>query len=262
MTIAQDPRVRGPLLNQIIAVRASVKNDVETQLTKNYHLLQRTALLAGHSRTYTPKDDDGFRYPPESAQVQVKVEKVIRDIGDELTELFNVNAQLDWTNQHARADVVLLGGDEPVTLLTDVPVTYLMFLEKQLTNIETFIRRLPVLDPSEEWTLDPATDVYKSQPVGTVKTAKVRRNHVLAAATDRHPAQVESYTEDIPIGTWSTVKFSGALPATRVNRMLSRVTELQKAVKFAREQANMEDVVLTTNPGRRVFDYLFAADSE
>lgn len=248
---------RAPLLNQVIAVRASIKNDTEQKLTKHYHLLQRSPLLVGHARTYTPQADDGFRYPNESANVQVKVEKVLREVADDLTELFDVNAALDWTNQHARADVVLLGGEGPVTLLTDVPVTYLMFLEKQLTNIETFIRKLPVLDSTENWTFDPATDVYKSQPVGTVKTAKVRRNHVLAAATDRHPAQVESYTEDVPIGIWSTVKFSGALPAHRVNIMLARVTELQKAVKFAREQANMEDVV-QTNPGRRILDYLFA----
>lgn len=260
MTVADERRA--PLLNQIIAVRASIKNDTEQKLTKLYHLLQRTALLAGQSRTYTPRDDDGFRYPNESVNVQVKAEQVLRDVAESMTELFNVNASLDWTNQHARADVVLVGGNEPVVLLTDVPVTYLMFLEKQLTNIETLIRRLPVLDSTEDWTFDPATDVHKSQPVGTVKTTKVRRNHVLAAATDRHPAQVESYTEDVPIGTWSTVKFSGALPASRVNKMLARVTELQKAVKFAREQANMEDVVLTTNPGRRVFDYLFAPDTE
>ncbi len=260
MTVAGERRA--PLLNQIIAVRTGVKNDVEQKLTKHYHLLQRAALLAGHSRSYTPKDDEGFRYPAESANVQVKVELVLREVAAELTKLFDVTAQLDWTNQHARADVVLLNGDEPFTLLADVPISYLLFLEKQLTNIETLIRRLPTLDSTENWTFDSATDVHKSEPVGTVKTAKVRRNHVLAAATERHPAQVESYTEDVPIGTWSTVKFSGALPARRINKMLARVTELQRAVKFAREQANLEDVVLLPSVGRRVFDYVFAPDAD
>lgn len=246
-------------LNQIIAVRASVKNDIDTKLTKNYHLLQKGTLLAGHSRTYTPKDDDGFRYPPESANVQVKVEQVLREVGDEMTKLFDVTAAMDWSNQNARADVVLITADQVVTLLKDVPVTYLMFLEKQLVNLETLIRRLPQLDPSENWTYDANTDTNKTEPVGTVKSAKVRRNHVLAPATDRHPAQVESYTEDIPVGTWSTVKYSGALPAARVNKMLARVTALAQAVKYAREQANMSEVV-DPKPGRRIFDYLFAAD--
>ena len=250
---------RTTLLNQVIAVRAGVKGDSDKKLTRHYHLLQRAELLTGMSRTYQPKDDDGFRYPPETTNVQVKAEVVLREIADDLTQLFDVTAAVDWTNQHARADVVLLNGPEPVVLLRDVPVTYLMFLEKALVNLETVIRKLPVLPSTENWTFDPASDVYKTDPIGTVKNSKVRRNHVLAPATDRHPAQVESYTEDIPIGTWSTVKFSGALPAARVNKMLGRVTALAQAVRYAREQANMEDIV-DPKPGRRIFDYLFAPD--
>lgn len=247
------------LLNQIIAVRTGVKGDSEKKLTKHYHLLQRSELLAGMARTYTPRDDEGFRYPDETTFVQVKVEGILRDVAADLEDLFDVTAAMDWTNQNARADVVLLGADQPVVLLKDVPVSYLMFLEKQLANLETLVRKLPVLPSTDNWTFDPASDVYKSDPVGTVKTAKVRRNHQLAPATDRHPAQVESFTEDVPVGTWSTVKYSGALPANRVNKMLNRITELTQAVKYAREQANMTAVV-TPNPGRRVFDYLFAAD--
>lgn len=248
---------RSRLLNQVIAVRTGVKNDVAAALTAVYHKLQRAPLLSGLSRTYTPNDDDGFVYPPESTDVQVKTEWLLDDIAAQLTRLFDVTAQLDWTNQHARADVVLLNGPQPVVLLTDVPVTYLMFLEKQLVDLETVIRRLPTLDPAETWTFDDNQDVYRSAPVRTVKTAKVRRNHVLAAATDKHPAQVESYTEDVPIGTWSTVKFSGALPAVRVNQMLARVRNLVEAVKTAREQANLQDIV-DVHVGKTILSYVLA----
>lgn len=247
------------LLNQIIAVRTGVKGDSEKKLTKHYHMLQRAELLGGMARTYTPHNDEDFRYPDETTNVQVKVEGILRDVAGDLVQLFDVTAAMDWTNQHARADVVLLGGDQPVVLLTDVPISYLMFLEKQLVNLETLVRKLPVLPSTDNWTFDPASDVYKSDPVSTVKTKKIMRNHVKAAATDKHPAQVEIFSEDIPVGTWNTVKFSGALPASRVNKMLNRITALTQAVKYAREQANMESV-MTPNPGRKVFDYLFAAD--
>lgn len=50
---------------------------------------------------------------------------------------------------------------------------------------------------------------------------QVPRNHVKAEATDKHPAQVEVYHEDVPVGYWTTVKFSGALPARRVNELQS-----------------------------------------
>jgi hypothetical protein len=35
---------------------------------------------------------------------------------------------------------------------------------------------------------------------------------VKAEATEKHPAQVEVYHEDVVVGQWKTVKFSGALP--------------------------------------------------
>ncbi len=244
-------------LNQIIAVRQGVKNDTHQALTKRYRLLDNKALLSGHSRTYTPHNDEDFVYPSETAKVQVSVEAQLAAIATDMTRLFDVTASLDWSNQKAVADVVLIDGGQPVTLLANVPVTYLLFLEKELVKLEALIRKLPVLDPTEQWEFDPASATFRSLPVGTVRTKKVRRNHVLAPATDRHPAQVESYTEDEPIGKWSTVKFSGCIPATRVNVLLDRVTALQAAVKFAREQANMA-AADDPRPGRIVFEYLFA----
>jgi len=68
---------------------------------------------------------------------------------------------------------------------------------------------------------------------------------------------VEVYYEDVTVGHWRTIKFSGALPATRVNELLARVEKLQEAVKFAREEANnleVEDV----KTGEAVLSYLFA----
>ena len=261
MSVATVPGTSTTKLNQIIAVRAGVKTDTEQELTKAYHLLQRKELLTGLARTYKPHDDDGFRYPGESTQVQVKVDTILHNIGVDMSRYFDVTAMMDWTNQQAKADVVILGSEQVVTLLSDVPVSYLMFLQKQLVNVETLIRKLPVLDQSEVWTLDTATDTYRTEPVQTVKTTKVRRNHVKAEATDKHAAQVETYTEDVPIGTWSTVKFSGALPAKRINFMLDRVRTLSQAVKFALEAANMADVV-EVNPGRKVFEYLFASPAD
>lgn len=90
----------------------------------------------------------------------------------------------------------------------------------------------------------------------TIRTKKVPRNHVKAEATDKHPAQVEVYYEDIAVGYWTTVKFSGALPAKRVNELLDRVEKLQRAVKFAREEANGSEVT-DQRVGDVVLRYLF-----
>jgi hypothetical protein len=53
------------------------------------------------------------------------------------------------------------------------------------------------------------------------------------------------------------VKFSGALPAKRVNELVERVEKLQQAVKFAREEANGAEIT-DQQVGEKVFRYLFA----
>jgi hypothetical protein len=241
-----------PKLNQIIAVEKGVKNKSFADLTEAHHAVQKTAPLAGISRVYQPKDEEGEQLPPESTRVQVQAEGVLRETAATLTRLFDVTATKDWANCEARADVTVDGR----AVVADVPVSYLLFLEKQLVELNAFVRRLPVLDASEFWVQDPSTDAWKTEAVRTLRTKKVPRNHVKAEATEKHPAQVEVYYEDIPVGYWTTVKFSGALPARRVNELLDRVEKLQQAVKFAREEANGVEVV-DQRVGDAVFGYLF-----
>jgi hypothetical protein len=240
-------------LNQIIAVEKGIKTRSHQELTEAHHALQKPALLSGIARSYRPKDEEGEQLPPEATRVQAKAEEVIRKTSEILVALFDVTATKDYTNCKARADVVVDGK----TLIAAVPVTYLLFLEKQLVDLHTFVKKLPVLDASESWVFDPSADCWATEPVQTSKTKKIPRNHVKSEATEKHPAQVEVYHEDVVVGQWKTVKFSGALPAKRVNELLERVEKLQHAVKFAREEANNHEVD-EQKIGRSVLSYLFA----
>lgn len=239
-------------LNQIIAVIKGVKSKAERDLTDVYHRLQKPALLSGIARTYRPKDDEGAQLPSESTRVQLDVETALSEVRSGLSRLLDVQATLDWTNCTAHADVVVDGE----TILTAVPVSYLLFLDKQLTNLRTLVSKLPTLDPAEEWVRDEATNSWATPPTESLRTKKVPRNHVLAAATDKHPAQVQVYMEDVAEGTWSTRKFSGALPETRRRDLLERIDALSAAIKYAREQANSSEVV-DMKVAKYVFDYLF-----
>jgi hypothetical protein len=241
-------------LSQIIAVEKGVKSDTARNFTDLHQRVQKPQLLSGLSRTYQPRADDGDRLPPESTKVQVTADDVIASAAEALTRLFDVTCTKDHANTVAVGDVVVDGR----AVLTSVPVTYLLFLEKQLTDLHTFVSKLPVLDPSEEWEWDDARGCHKTPQVQTVRSKKVPRNHVLSAPTEHHPAQVQVYTEDIPEGDWTTVKFSGALPASRVRTLLDRVGKLQHAVKFAREEANATEIT-DMKAGEKLFSYLFAA---
>jgi hypothetical protein len=240
-------------LNQIVAIEKGVKSKSYAELTEAHHNVQKQALLSGISRTYQPKDEEGEQLPPESTRVQLKAEEILRQTTANLTRLFDVTATKDWANCTARADVTVDGR----TILREVPVSYLLFLEKQLADLNTFVKKLPILDAAETWSHDPSTDTWKTEPVRTLRTKKVPRNHVKAEATEKHPAQVEVYHEDVAIGYWTTTKFSGAVPAQRVNELLERVDKLSQAVKFAREEANTFEVT-DQHVGESVFAFLFA----
>ncbi len=239
-------------LNQIVAIEKGVKTRAQKELTDAHQDLQKNALLSGISRTYKPLDDAGERFPAESTRVQKRADEVIKHVREILVDLFDVTAQRDTTNCVAKADVVVDGK----TLAKDVPATYLLWLEKQLVDLKTFVEKLPTLDPSEEWAANDAQACYATPPTQTHKTKKIPRNHVKAEATEKHPAQVEVFMEDVVVGYWTTVKFSGALPARQVNEMLERVEKLQRAVKFAREEANTHEA-LPVRFGDALLGYLF-----
>lgn len=241
-----------PKLNQIIAIEKGVKSSSYRQLTDAHKRLQKPSLLAGLSRSYRPKNDEDDGLPPESTRVQLRAHEVITEATEVLTELFDVTATKDWGNCESKADVVVDGE----VIAKDVPVTYLLFLEKQMSDLKTFVEKLPVLDPSEVWRFDEAADCYATDPVETTRTKKIPRNHVKAEATEHHPAQVEVYYEDVVVGHWTIIKYSGALPQRRINELAKRVEKLAKAVKFAREEANARKVE-KVYVGKKVLDYLF-----
>lgn len=236
-------------LNQIVAVRQGVQARTHAAVTKAHHDAQKTAPMAGLSRVYSPKDELGDQLPAESTRVQIRTHNLVTDFSRALTDFLDVSATLDWGNCTSKADVVVDG----YTVIPDAPITFLMFLEKQLVDIRTFFQKLQTLDPSENWQWDQANGWWRSDPQSRNSTKKVRRNHVKAEATDKHPAQVEVYTEDEIVGTWTTTKFSGAIPEQERATLVERVHKLQDAVKHARELANSSQV-----HGMRVGDSLFS----
>ncbi len=224
-------------LNQILAVEKGTKSRVYSEVTTMNASAQKPALFNGFSKNWKPKDEDSEVFPPESLRVQQNAREMLQSLARHLTELFDVSAAKDWANCLARADVVVDGK----VLVKGSPATYLLFLEKQLNDMQTFVTNLPILDPAEEWRFDEASNVYKSELTKTARTKKVQKPIVLYDATKEHPAQTQLITEDVVIGHWDTVKHSGALPPKRRQELLERIEKLIKAVKFAREEANAQE---------------------
>lgn len=239
-------------LNQIVAIEKGAKSTTESDITKAYHLIQKPEIFQGRLRTYEPKAEDGEQLPPETQNVIVTVKDLTDNFTGSLTRLLDVTFTKVYANGGAKADVVV--GD--VTLLQDVPVEYLLFLEKRLIDVNTFLSKIPTLDPAQDWHWDEAKGLYATEPVTTYRTKKILRNHVKAEATDKHPAQVEVYTEDETVGYWKTIHYSGAVPEPKVKEWKEKLAKLQAAIKFAREEANSIDV-FPHEAGDVLFTHIF-----
>lgn len=242
-------------LNQIIAIEKGIKSRAYGAVTELHKLAQKPELFNGFSKTYQPIDDEGEKLPAESKRVQLRSVEVLRQAEHLMIELMLVAARKDWSNCIAKGNIVVDGK----TLIEDVPVSNLLFIEKHLTDLRTFIGTLPVLDEGEEWPAqrDPNDGLFKTPAVKTHRTKKTARAIMLAAATVEHPAQTQLITEDLLAGYWSTVKQSGAMPSTERDRLMERVEAVILAVKQAREAANgIEEWAGVPDVGGALFDYI------
>jgi hypothetical protein len=243
-----------PKLNQINAMVTGRKSETEKAVTEIYKLLQKEVLFHGFERSYKPIDEEqGERLPPESTKIQQEAWKLIGQAREKWTELWDLTLTQDAANQKARADIVVDGR----TVLKEVPVTNLLFLEKQVNDVETFVSKLPTPDPSEEWAHDPTTGLLRSRAAQSVRTKKEPTRFEKAPATKEHPAQVDILYIDTPVGTWTRTQFSGCITADDKKATLARLRKLKDAIKVAREQANMIEAE-PRKSSDALFDFIFA----
>ena len=228
-----------PKLNQINAIVTSRKSETDKALNELNKLVAKETLFAGRERTYRPVDEvNGQKLPPESQRVQQRADDLIRQAIGKWTELWNLVYTQDTGNQQAKAGLVVDGQ----ALLSQVPITFLLFIDKQVNDLETFIAKLPTPDPAEEWSHDPNSGLLRSRATESVRTSKEPTVIVKYEATEKHPAQTELFTKDVPVGNWTQILYSGAITTDRKNQILERVRKLQDAIKTSKEQANLLEV--------------------
>lgn len=238
-------------LNQIIAIEKGIKSRNCSTISNLYKTVQKPDLFNGFNKTYRPKNIEDETYPDEKKKVVFLSKEILKEFSDSMTELFNITATKDVGNCKAFGDIIIDGD----ILIEKVPASNLLFLEKQINDIKTFIENIPVLDVAEDWNEDVNSNIYKTEKVTNNKTKKVQKPIVLYEATDRHPAQTQMINEDVTVGYWDTIKHSGALPLPLKKGMLEKINKLTKAVKFAREEAN-NTIVENVEIGEKIFKYL------
>jgi hypothetical protein len=225
-----------PKQHQILAIEGTIRAQTAKDLTAAHHGLKKEGMLSGQFREYQPLRDDGIKLPTERTSLQVRVPEVIRQTQAIMEKQFDIVACRDWANCNAYADVTMPDG---TVILTKAPAPYLLWLEKQVTDLHTFVSALPTLPADTEWEWDANQNCWRNKhEIKTARTEKIEESLVLLAPTKEHPGQATKVVKDVISGYWTTHKYSGALPIPVVKEMKDRAEELLASVKLAREKAN------------------------
>lgn len=246
-----------PHLSQIIAITKDKKENWAKISANAKRIFANKQVVSGFSKRFEPlsvneQERQEQQRPPETVRVQATVRDILVTVNKTLQELFDLIATQDVTNTHAKADIIVNG----VVIAEKVPAVYLLFLEKHLNELHSFCSDIPTLDPAKEWAWNKERGYYITPESHTMSTKKVMKVLTLAEATDKHPAQVQTYNEDVAVGRNHTIEFSGALAPTEHKALMERIEALQQAVKFAREEANRTTADVQYI-GSKVLAYLF-----
>lgn len=246
-------------LNAIIAIEKGEKTKAQTTVSTLYKTSQKTELFEGFTKVYQKINEDAGDLPTESKRVQWTANDIIRQSLTAWSEILQITARKDWTNTKAIGTVKVNSGTADVpdlVIAKDVPVSYLIYMEKTLVDIRTLFNSLPILNESEEWTFDGNTGLHKTDMIQTQRKERKKSALVLYPATDKHPAQTQIIEDDVLAGYWNNVKQSGAIPRTEKIALVERVNTLIKAVKVAREEANGCSEEKTPDVAQAIFGYI------
>jgi len=240
-------------LNQILSIEAGVRKNLEKTKTALHRTSSKPELYEGMSQTYSPVQEEGEQQPPRNKKVQQRAEDVLSQLSSSLQDIFDVVCTKDTTNCVASANVELDG----VKYLENVPVPYLLFMEKQMDDLHKFVEAMPTLDLSVEWKFNEGRRAHTSEKVRTNSSRREKVNHVKFEGDDNHPPQVEMIDNEVLVGYWDTLRFSGAFTDNRKHQIIGRIMTFKNAVKFAREKANQTEAI-NQEVGAKVMGFILA----
>lgn len=229
-------------LHELLAVMADTTNSASAIIKETQDTFtKRDSHFQGQTRavTYLADERQGENVT-DNKELVTTVGAKLDHLGDILGNHYDALLQQEEANTRAKADLVVNG----TTLMENVPATFLLGMESRLKSLRTVLLAAPTLEPAMKWDKDEGTGegVYRAEANTQMKTEKTLRYKVLVEPTDRHPAQVEKWNEDVPVARIETTHRSGKLSPAEKSAMVRRLDTLITAVKKARQRANCVEV--------------------
>lgn len=224
-----------PKLHELLAVEGELASRVDFKGLKE--LFAQSQKFLGQVRKYRPLEDNGKTQPDEITNLSTTVETEVRQLFKVFADWADTSLQKEVTNMRTNAVIELDG------VKFELPAPALLNLESKLANLRSVLEAIPVNDTTERWEWDAESQTYVSAPRVTYRTEKVPKSIVGYEATDKHPAQVQWYTEDVRVGEWTTIIRSGMISPSKKREVLQRLDKIAAEVKKARQRANDVEVV-------------------
>lgn len=243
-------------LHEILAVEGDLEGRSKVAIDETKKVLAKPAMFTGMTRTCVMFDSEDTAPPAEHQEMTTTVQQRLDYTNAFLSDWYDAVLSKDVTNCIAKADIVIEQTGE--TIASDVPVTFLLGLETKLKAVREIYSGAPTLQAGIRW--DERTDLGKGvfsqhHPGKKLKTAKKFKHQVLYDATDKHPAQIEKWEEQVPVGEYTEEILSGMLTSARKAELLGRIDQLIQAVKKARQRANATDLE-PRKIGKSLFDFI------
>jgi len=241
-------------LHAVLAVLPSLKG-VASKIARETKAVfgGKAHLFDGHLKTYSPLSEGGDTLPEDRSPMATTVGEKLAHFVEIASPALDAAFQVEKTNQSATADIIVGG-----FVLTGVPATFLMQLDKQLIALREVYDDIPTRDPKYVWEedVDAGRGVFRA-----IHDEIVNRNVEkivpieLAPATKEHKAQVKEGKESIKVGEWTTKRQTGKISPAQKYELLSRIDQLQRAVKQALSRAN-ETPHSTDTIAKEFFGYI------
>lgn len=248
-----------PKLHEILAVEGDLAGTAKKLLdeTRDTFAKKPTHFLASVEKTsyFDEVKAENLNKTEHSAMTTTVGDKLAY-IAPALARYYDVYAAKESTNQTATADVVLPSG---ATFLKAIPATVLLGMETKLKELRAVYEAIPTLAPGVSWKADPDAGygVYKAEHAEQrFVTEKSLVPVVMAPATDKHPAQVQAVTQDLPVAKKEIFAQSGMLSPADKSDALGRIDTLIRSVKEARQRANAAEAVKVTAFGSAIMDFI------
>ena len=244
-----------PKLHELLAVESDLEGTYKNILSETTNTFSKKPhLFLGAEKRLEMFDDKAEAQPVQRQEMTETVKGKLDYQSESIVRYLDAVLQKERTNQDAKANLEI----DDLVIAEDIPATFLLGLETKLKHVRSVYMAIPTLPPNIKWEKDEniGEDVYRRvHPEETFKTAKTFKHKVLYEATDKHPAQIEKWEENVDVGRYTTASWNGFISPTEKSVLLGRIDKLLRAVKKARQRANTQEVA-KDEIGSALFNYI------